>query len=147
MVSGERLSPKWHIDYSFQTRFARYYDKDGKLHRTLFKAYGIRYVVLVYGQVSYHMYAIDIPTPFCFAFGNNILVSLDLKVTACLSCEFWLFNDSEIITFVITGAFSCALIWVNTKKIKITFVSSRVVSSVLSLCFWIWVLVLPFWEL
>lgn len=34
--------------YNF--RFARYYDKDGKLHRTLFKAYGIRYVVLVYGQ-------------------------------------------------------------------------------------------------
>lgn len=115
MVSGERLSPKWHIDYSFQTRFARYYDKDGKLHRTLFKAYGIRYVVLVYGQVSYHMYAIDMPTPFCFAFGNNILVSLDLKVTACFSCDFWLFNDCEIITFVITGAFYCALIWVNTK--------------------------------
>ena len=147
MVSGERLSPKWHIDYSFQTRFARYYDKDGKLHRTLFKAYGIRYVVLVYGQVSYHMYAIDIPTPFCFAFGNNILVSLALKVTACFSCDFWLFNDCEIIAFIITGAFSCALIWVNTKKIKITSVSSRVVSSVLSLCFWIWVLVLPFWEL
>lgn len=34
--------------YNF--RFARYYEKDGKLHRTLFKAYGIRYVVLVYGQ-------------------------------------------------------------------------------------------------
>ena len=32
-------------------RFARFYEKDGKLHRTLFKAYGIRYVVLVYGQV------------------------------------------------------------------------------------------------
>jgi len=34
--------------YNF--RFARFYEKGGKLHRTLFKAYGIRYVVLVYGQ-------------------------------------------------------------------------------------------------
>ncbi|KAL9981786.1 hypothetical protein ACROYT_G010533 [Oculina patagonica] len=34
--------------YNF--RFSRYYEKDGKLHRTLFKAYGIRFMVLVYGQ-------------------------------------------------------------------------------------------------
>ncbi|XP_074635329.1 P2X purinoceptor 4-like [Acropora palmata] len=34
--------------YNF--RYARFYEKDGKLYRTLFKAYGIRFVVLVYGQ-------------------------------------------------------------------------------------------------
>ena len=33
------------------SRYARYYERDGKLYRTLFKAYGIRYVVMVYGQV------------------------------------------------------------------------------------------------
>lgn len=32
-------------------RYARYYEKDGKLHRTLFKAYGIHFDVMVYGQV------------------------------------------------------------------------------------------------
>lgn len=35
------------------TRYARFYEKGGKLHRTLFKAYGIRYVVMVYGQVCF----------------------------------------------------------------------------------------------
>lgn len=38
------------IAAGYNFRFARYYEKDGKLHRTLFKAYGIRYVVMVYGQ-------------------------------------------------------------------------------------------------
>lgn len=31
-------------------RYARYYEKDGKLHRTLFKAFGIHFDVMVYGQ-------------------------------------------------------------------------------------------------
>ncbi|XP_068749679.1 P2X purinoceptor 4-like [Montipora capricornis] len=34
--------------YNF--RFARFYEKDGMLYRSLFKAYGIRFVVMVYGQ-------------------------------------------------------------------------------------------------
>ena len=50
--------PETYIDPNFEmflclTRFARYYEKGGKLHRTLIKAYGIRYMVLVYGQVCY----------------------------------------------------------------------------------------------
>ena len=40
----------------FFPRFTRYYEKDGKLHRTLFKAYGIHFDVMVYGQVMNTMW-------------------------------------------------------------------------------------------
>ena len=32
-------------------RFAKYYVKDNVLYRTLLKAYGIRFAILVYGEV------------------------------------------------------------------------------------------------
>lgn len=38
------------IAAGYNFRHARFYEKGGKLHRTLFKAYGIRFVVMVYGQ-------------------------------------------------------------------------------------------------
>lgn len=38
------------IAAGYNFRYARYYEKDGKLHRTLFKAYGIHFDVMVYGQ-------------------------------------------------------------------------------------------------
>ena len=33
-------------------RYANYFIKNNTLHRTLFKAYGIRFVILVYGEVT-----------------------------------------------------------------------------------------------
>ena len=38
--------------FQYFCRYANYYVQDNVLYRTLFKAYGIRFMILVYGQVK-----------------------------------------------------------------------------------------------
>lgn len=47
-------------------RYANYFVQDNVLHRTLFKAYGIRFLIMVYGEVKDYLLQVKLIIVFQF---------------------------------------------------------------------------------